>query len=66
MQFQSTPVSTKTYGANQAMIVTAVLDEAAKEIESQKEDVARLESVASKHPFYKYNHQWSRELQNLV
>lgn len=23
-------------------------------------------TVASKHPFYKYNHLWSKELQNLV
>ncbi|KAL2359353.1 hypothetical protein RJZ56_007801 [Blastomyces dermatitidis] len=46
--------------------VTPVLDEAAKEIRAQKEDVTRLVSVASQHPFYKYNHIWSRELQNLV
>ncbi|WEW56826.1 Translin-1 [Emydomyces testavorans] len=47
-------------------IVTPILDEATKEIKAQKEDVARLASVASKHPFYKFNHIWSRELQNLV
>ncbi|EGC49978.1 translin [Histoplasma capsulatum var. duboisii H88] len=46
--------------------VTPVLDEAATEIRAQKEDVARLVSVAAQHPFYKYNHIWSRELQNLV
>ncbi|EDN08486.1 conserved hypothetical protein [Histoplasma mississippiense (nom. inval.)] len=45
--------------------VTPVLDEAATEIRAQKEDVARLVSVAAQHPFYKYNHIWSRELQNL-
>lgn len=46
--------------------VKPILDESAKEIHAQKEDVARLASVASNHPFYKYNYQWSRELQNLV
>jgi len=46
--------------------VKPVLDEAAKEIKAQREDVSRLVSVASHHPFYKYNFLWSRELQNLV
>jgi hypothetical protein len=46
--------------------VTSILDDASKEILAQKEDVARLATVASKHPFYKYNSLWSRELQNLV
>lgn len=43
-----------------------VLADATKEIVAQKEDVAKLMSIASKHPFYKYNHIWTRELQNLV
>ncbi|KAL3464374.1 Translin [Aspergillus heterothallicus] len=43
-----------------------VLDDATKEILAQKEEVSRLKSVADKHPFYKYNGLWSRELQNLV
>lgn len=46
--------------------VTPILSEAQKEISAQKEDVARLVSVAAKHPFDKYNQMWSRELQNLV
>jgi len=46
--------------------LTPILNEAAKEIRAQRDDIARLVSVASKHPFYKYNHIWSRELQNLV
>ncbi|PGH02881.1 hypothetical protein AJ80_08779 [Polytolypa hystricis UAMH7299] len=46
--------------------LTAILDDATKEIRAQKEDVNRLVAVASKHPFYKYNHSWTRELQNLV
>lgn len=46
--------------------LTSVIEDASKEISAQREDVARLVSVASKHPFYKYNHTWSRELQNLV
>ncbi|KAI1967163.1 Translin-1 [Ophidiomyces ophidiicola] len=46
--------------------LTPILDDARKEIEAQKEDVARLVSVATTHPFYKFNHIWSRELQNLV
>lgn len=36
------------------------------EISAQKQDVARLKTVADQHPFYKYNGLWSRELQNLV
>ncbi|OJJ51700.1 hypothetical protein ASPZODRAFT_451963 [Penicilliopsis zonata CBS 506.65] len=43
-----------------------VLDEATKEILGQKEEVLRLKAVADKHPFYKYNGLWTRELQNLV
>lgn len=46
--------------------MASVLKDAEKEISAQKEDVARLVSVAGQHPFYKYNQQWSRELQNLV
>lgn len=43
-----------------------VLDDATREILNQKEEVARLKAVADKHPFYKFNGVWSRELQNLV
>ncbi|OJJ60941.1 hypothetical protein ASPSYDRAFT_780145 [Aspergillus sydowii CBS 593.65] len=43
-----------------------VLDDVTKEILAQKEEVSRLKSVADKHPFYKYNGVWSRDLQNLV
>ncbi|KAL2813136.1 Translin [Aspergillus granulosus] len=43
-----------------------VLEDATKEILAQKEEISRLKSVADKHPFYKYNGLWSRELQNLV
>jgi hypothetical protein len=46
--------------------VKPILDQAAKDILAQKEEVTRLVSVASQHPFYKYNGVWSRELQNLV
>ncbi|KKA19150.1 Recombination hotspot-binding protein (Translin) [Rasamsonia emersonii CBS 393.64] len=46
--------------------VKPILDEAAEQIRSQKEDVSRLAYVASHHPFYKYNGVWTRELQNLV
>lgn len=43
-----------------------MLDDVTKEILAQKEEVSRLKSVADKHPFYKYNGVWSRDLQNLV
>ncbi|KAJ5601703.1 hypothetical protein N7510_011237 [Penicillium lagena] len=43
-----------------------VLDNVTTEILAQKQEVARLNAVANKHPFYKYNGVWSRELQNLV
>ncbi|PKX92249.1 translin [Aspergillus novofumigatus IBT 16806] len=43
-----------------------VLDDATKEIIAQRDEVARLKTVADKHPFYKYNGVWTRELQNLI
>ncbi|KAL5358239.1 recombination hotspot-binding protein [Aspergillus floccosus] len=43
-----------------------VLEDATKEIIAQRDEVLRLKSVADKHPFYKYNGVWTRELQNLV
>ncbi|EGD85069.1 hypothetical protein H112_08795 [Trichophyton rubrum D6] len=46
--------------------INPILDNATKEISAQREDIAKLVTVASKHPFYKYNHLWSKELQNLV
>jgi hypothetical protein len=52
--------------ADMTTIVQPVLDDATASIIAQKDEVARLRSVADKHPFYKYNGVWSRELQNLV
>ncbi|GKZ92859.1 hypothetical protein AnigIFM59636_005921 [Aspergillus niger] len=46
--------------------VKPVLDDATKEIIAQRDEVSRLKTVADKHPFYKYNGVWTRELQNLV
>jgi hypothetical protein len=46
--------------------VQPVLDDATKEILAQKEEITRLKAVADRHPFYKYNGVWSRDLQNLV
>lgn len=46
--------------------VKPVLDDATQRIIELKEEFSRLVEVASKHPFYKYNGVWSRELQNLV
>ncbi|KAL4755347.1 hypothetical protein BDW72DRAFT_149 [Aspergillus terricola var. indicus] len=43
-----------------------VLEDATKEILAQKEEITRLKAVADRHPFYKYNGVWSRDLQNLV
>jgi hypothetical protein len=56
-----------SYGvANLVQTVKPVLDDAAAEINSQKQEVLRLKAVADQHPFYKYNGLWTRELQNLV
>ncbi|KAJ5887896.1 hypothetical protein N7495_007937 [Penicillium taxi] len=44
----------------------SLLEDATVEILAQKQEVARLKAVADKHPFYKYNGLWTRELQNLV
>jgi predicted translin family RNA/ssDNA-binding protein len=46
--------------------IKPVLDDAAAEINAQKQEVLRLKAVADQHPFYKYNGLWTRELQNLV
>ncbi|EGD93242.1 recombination hotspot-binding protein [Trichophyton tonsurans CBS 112818] len=46
--------------------INPILDDATREISAQREDIAKLMTVASKHPFYKYNQLWSKELQNLV
>ncbi|RAL15336.1 translin [Aspergillus homomorphus CBS 101889] len=43
-----------------------VLDDVTKAILAQRDEVARLKTVADRHPFYKYNGVWTRELQNLV
>ncbi|KAL4943029.1 hypothetical protein BDV06DRAFT_221638 [Aspergillus oleicola] len=43
-----------------------VLSDANSEITSQKAEITRLKAIADKHPFYKYNGVWSRDLQNLV
>ncbi|PYH82783.1 recombination hotspot-binding protein [Aspergillus uvarum CBS 121591] len=43
-----------------------VLDDVTKAILAQRDEVSRLRDVADKHPFYKYNGVWTRELQNLV
>jgi len=32
----------------------------------QVETVAKLNELASKHPYYKYNSMWSREMQSIV
>jgi hypothetical protein len=52
--------------SHRPVAVKPVLDDAAKQILAQKEDISRLAELANKHPFYKYNGVWSRELQNLV
>ncbi|EFQ97148.1 translin [Nannizzia gypsea CBS 118893] len=46
--------------------INPILDDATREISAQREDIAKLVTVASKHPFYKYNYLWTKELQNLV
>lgn len=43
-----------------------ILDDVTREILAQKQEVARLKAVVDRHPFYKYNGLWTRELQNLV
>ncbi|KAJ5290106.1 uncharacterized protein N7443_010359 [Penicillium atrosanguineum] len=52
--------------ANPVKTVKPVLDDAAAEINAQKQEVLRLKAVADQHPFYKYNGLWTRELQNLI
>ncbi|GAD94593.1 recombination hotspot-binding protein [Paecilomyces variotii No. 5] len=42
--------------------VKPVLDDATKEILAQKAEVAKLRTIASQHPFYKYNGVYSIEL----
>lgn len=42
----------------------STLSEAWESISKQVETVGKLNEVASKHPYYKYNSMWSREMQN--
>lgn len=46
--------------------VRETLSETRASINKQVETVAKLNKVASKHPYYKYNNTWSREMQNAV
>ena len=47
-------------------IVQRMLEEARESIDVQVENIAKLNDLASKHPYYKYNNMWSREMQNAV
>jgi hypothetical protein len=46
--------------------VGVTLAEAWESIGKQVETVAKLNELASKHPYYKYNSMWSREMQSIV
>lgn len=51
------------------LIVSAVkttLLDAQNAIEDQMVTISKLQHVASKHPYYKYNSMWTREMQNVV
>ncbi|KAL4926222.1 translin [Aspergillus undulatus] len=63
---RSTQAALSRAHSTPAAQLTPVLEDVTKEIISQKEEVSRLKTVADKHPFYKYNGAWTRDLQNLV
>ncbi|KAF6240536.1 hypothetical protein HO173_001204 [Letharia columbiana] len=44
--------------------VSSTLSEAWESISKQVETIGKLNEVASKHPYYRYNNMWSREMQN--
>ncbi len=46
--------------------VRVALEEARESIRKQAQTIAKLNELASKHPYYKYNNLWSREMQNAV
>jgi hypothetical protein len=47
-------------------IVSGVLNAAEESIQKAVETVAKLSSSASKLPYYKFNHMWSRQVQDIV
>lgn len=47
-------------------LVEGTLSEARNSTLQQVETVGKLSEVASKHPYYKYNSMWTREIQNVV
>ncbi|KAL4810334.1 Translin [Aspergillus unguis] len=63
---RSTQAALSRAHSTPAAQLSPVLESSTQEILAQKEEVARLKAVADKHPFYKYNGVWSRDLQNLV
>jgi hypothetical protein len=46
--------------------VSSVLNAAEESIQKAVETVAKLSSSASKLPYYKFNHMWSRQVQDIV
>lgn len=44
--------------------LASTLSEAGESINQQVENISKLNQVASKHPYYRYNTMWSREMQN--
>jgi hypothetical protein len=49
-----------------AVVEEVVLKPSAAAIEQQVSTVQQLADAASKHPFYKYNGIWQRDIQNLI
>ena len=49
-----------------AAVEEVVLKPSAAAIEQQVSTVQQLADAASKHPFYKYNGIWQRDIQNLI
>ena len=43
-----------------------VVQEAERSIGEQRATIGELAAVASKHPYYKYNTMWSRDVQDTV
>jgi len=46
--------------------VPSVLNAAQSNINNEIQTIQQLSEVASKHPYYKFNHAWSRQMQDAV
>lgn len=48
------------------LVVPALVESAQTSINHEIDTISKLAQEASKYPYYKYNHMWSRQMQDTV